>query len=105
MSLFIAMFAALAYTIGGIFMKLSHGLTVPLPTLAVYGLFFVGVTLQIMLTKGSGLGITYIFVLGLEAVLATLFGICIFQEKLSLLNMLGIVLVVLGVSFLRAGGE
>jgi small multidrug resistance pump/quaternary ammonium compound-resistance protein SugE len=102
MSLFLAIITALAYTIGGIFMKLSQGLTVPIPTVAVYALFLLGVTLQILLTNGSGLGITYILVLGLEAVMATLFGMYIFGEKLSPLNLSGIVLVLIGVIFLRS---
>jgi small multidrug resistance pump/quaternary ammonium compound-resistance protein SugE len=86
-------------------MKLSQGLSVPIPTVAVYGLFFIGVTLQIWLTNGSGLGITYILVLGLEAVMATLFGMYIFGEKLSPLNLSGILLVVIGVIFLRSNNQ
>jgi small multidrug resistance pump len=103
MSLLMATLAALAYTIGGIFMKLSNGLSVPMPTVMVYGCFLTGATLQILLTKGVDLGISYIFVLGLEAILAALFGICIFQEKLSTPHLTGIFLVVMGVALLRSG--
>jgi multidrug transporter EmrE-like cation transporter len=103
MSLFIAILAALAYAIGGIFMKHSHGLSVFVPTLIVYACFFTGATLQTVLTNGADLGITYIFVLGLEAIIVALFGIHIFQEKLSTLNLTGIIFVVLGVAILRSG--
>jgi|APDOM4702015248_1054824.scaffolds.fasta_scaffold636609_1 small multidrug resistance pump/quaternary ammonium compound-resistance protein SugE len=103
MSLLMATLAAFAYAIGGIFMKLSHGLSVPIPTLMVYGCFLTGATLQIFLMKGADLGISYIFVLGLEAILAALFGIFIFQEKLSIPHLTGIFLVVVGVALLRSG--
>jgi small multidrug resistance pump len=105
MSLLIAITAALSYTIGGILMKLSQGLSVPLPTVGVYVLFLLGATLQTILTNGADLGITYILVLGIEAVMATLFGTYIFQERLTFLNFSGIILVVIGVAFLRSGGK
>jgi small multidrug resistance pump len=105
MSLFIAIAAALVYTIGGVFMKLSQGLTVLGPTLMVYVCFLAGATLQILLLNGTELGVNYIFVLGMEAVLAALFGIYYFQEKLSLTHLSGMVLVVVGIALLRTGGK
>jgi small multidrug resistance pump len=105
MSLSIAIAAALVYTIGGVFMKLSQGLTVLGPTLMVYVCFLAGATLQILLLNGTELGVNYIFVLGLEAVLAALFGIYYFQEKLSLTHLSGMVLVVVGIALLRTGGK
>jgi small multidrug resistance pump/quaternary ammonium compound-resistance protein SugE len=102
MSLLIAIMAAFAFTVGGVFMKYSQGLSVLLPTIATYGLFLIGTTLQTFLMHGADLGITYLLVLGLEAILASLFGICIFHEKLSPTNLSGIFLVVVGVACLRA---
>ncbi len=101
MSLLIAILAAFAFTVGGIFMKHSQGLSVFLPTIAAYGLYLVGTTFQTLLMHGSDLGITYMLVLGLEAVLASLFGIYIFHEKLSATGLSGIFLVVAGVACLR----
>jgi small multidrug resistance pump/quaternary ammonium compound-resistance protein SugE len=48
------------------------------------------------------LGVTYIFVLGLEFVLALLFWVLIFKENYSFLKLLGVSLIVAGMIFLRA---
>ncbi len=93
--------AALAFTTGGIFMQQSEGLTKWMPSVMVYLLFALGASLQTLVTRHSGMGLTYILVLGLEAVLATLFGIVLFKEGYSLLKISGIFLVTLGVVFLR----
>jgi small multidrug resistance pump/quaternary ammonium compound-resistance protein SugE len=51
--------------------------------------------------KGD-LGVTYIFLLGLESVLALLFGVLIFKENYSFLKLFGVSLIVAGMIFLRA---
>jgi len=48
------------------------------------------------------LRVTYIFVVGLEFVLALLFGVLIFKENYSFLKLLGVSLIVAGMIFLRA---
>jgi multidrug transporter EmrE-like cation transporter len=101
MSLLIAIMAAVAFAVGGVFMKHSQGLSVFLPTVATYGFYLVGTTLQTLLMQGSDLGITYVLVLGLEAVLASLFGIYIFHEKVSATSLSGMFLVVAGIACLR----
>lgn len=102
MYLFIAIIAALSYTVGGICMKFSEGFSHPIPSLLVYLLFLMGASLQIYITHNSHLGITYILVLGLETVCALLFSLLIFKEGYSILSIIGIFLIVLGAAFLRA---
>lgn len=51
--------------------------------------------------QNSNLGVTYIFVLGLESILALLSGVLIFKEKYSFLKLLGVSLIVAGVIFLH----
>jgi multidrug transporter EmrE-like cation transporter len=102
MYLFISMSAAFSFAIGGIFMQLSEGFSKPLPSLLVYICFGIGASLQIYATNASSVGITYILVLGLEAIMVFLISNFIFKEPYSLLKVAGIILVVIGVVFLRA---
>jgi multidrug transporter EmrE-like cation transporter len=96
--------AALAFTTGGIFMQLSNGLTKPFPSVMVYLLFALGATLQTWLTRQSGMGLSYVLVLGLEVLLASLFSVVFFKEGYSVLKIFGVFLVTVGVAVLRSEG-
>ena len=101
-----AIIAALSFTIGGIFMKTSQGLSQIVPTVLIYLCFGLGATLQTLVMQKSGeMGITYVLILGLEAVLAVAFGILFFQEGSSPLKLVGITLVTIGVALLRSGSN
>lgn len=102
MDLFISMSAALSFAIGGMFMQLSEGFSKPLPSLLVYLCFAIGASLQIYVTNNSSVGITYILVLGLEAVLVFLMSNFLFKEPYWAFKVAGIILVVVGVIFLRS---
>jgi multidrug transporter EmrE-like cation transporter len=92
-----AVAAALAFTVGGIFMKLSQGLTQPLPTLAMLGLFALGAALLTLSIDARGeLGPAYLVVLGLEAVLAFAFGAMLFGENANAGRLLGLALLIAG---------
>jgi small multidrug resistance pump/quaternary ammonium compound-resistance protein SugE len=96
--------AALAFTVGGIFMKLSQGLTQPLPSLAMLGLFAVGAALLTLSIELRGeLGPAYLVVLGLEAVLALAFGAMLFGEEANTGRLLGVALLVLGMILIEGG--
>lgn len=95
--------AALSFAIGGIFMQLSDGLSNPIPSLLVYLMFAIGASIQALAMRQSTMGVTYIIVLGLEAVLAILFGILFFKEGYSFLKLIGVVLVTAGFILLRSG--
>jgi multidrug transporter EmrE-like cation transporter len=96
--------AALAFTVGGIFMKLSQGLTQPLPSLAMLGLFGLGAALLTLSIDVRGeLGPAYLVVLGLEAVLAFAFGAMLFGEDANLGRVLGLALLVAGMILIEGG--
>jgi multidrug transporter EmrE-like cation transporter len=106
MDLLIAIGAALSFVLGGVFMQMSQGLSQIIPTISIYLCFGLGATLQTIAMQKSGeMGITYVLIVGLEAVLAVSCGIFLFQESYSLLKLVGITLVTIGVVFLRAGNS
>ncbi|MBW4468788.1 MAG: hypothetical protein KME45_00085 [Stenomitos rutilans HA7619-LM2] len=101
MYLLMAVAAAVFYTVGGIFMKFSAGFSQLIPTGMVYLFFLVGVSLQTYITHNAHLGITYILVLGLEAMCAVLFSLFIFKESYTPLTLVGIFLIAAGTACLR----
>ncbi len=101
-----ALGAALMFTVGGIFMKPSEGLTRPWPTVAVLGLFTIGALLLTLSVAARGeLGAAYLFVLGLETVLAFSFGMFIFGERASAGRILGLVLLLAGMILIERGAS
>lgn len=103
MYLFTVVLSAILFTVGGICMKLSQGLTELLPSLLVYIFFIAGASLQTIAMRKSALGITCVIVLGLESVLAFVFGVVLFQENYSYTNFVGVSLIVAGMSFMQSG--
>ena len=103
-SLLLAVLSAVCFATGGVFMKHSDGLTKLVPTLAVFASFIVGAAFNILLMKREDLGVTYVFVLGLEAVLAFALGVWLFKEPLLPPRIIGVALIVIGILFLKSGG-
>ncbi len=101
MYLSLSILAALAYTIGGVFMKKSDGLKHLTPAMLVFLFFFAGAGLQSIAMRKADLGVTYLFVLGLESVLAVAFGALLFQEGISWWKLSGVALIVAGIFFLH----
>jgi multidrug transporter EmrE-like cation transporter len=101
---FVAMvvLAALLFTVGGIFMKLSEGLTKFWPTMIVFALFVTGAALQALAMKREDLAVTYLVVVGVEAVLAFVFGVVLFSESCSPARIAGVLLIALGIASLRS---
>ena len=93
--------AAISYSIGGYYMKLSNGLTHLVPSVIVFALFVFGAAFQTLAMRGSTMVATYIIVLGLEAITALLLGTIVLKESMSLLKLGGIVVVTLGIAILR----
>jgi small multidrug resistance pump/quaternary ammonium compound-resistance protein SugE len=93
--------SAILFTIGGVFMKLSEGLSQPIPSLMVYIFFIAGASIQTVAMRKAALGVTYVVVLGLESVLAILFGVVLFHETLSYINVIGASCIIAGMSFLH----
>ena len=94
--------AALFFTVGGIFMKLSDGLTKFWPTMIVFALFVTGAALQTLAMKREDLAVTYLVVVGLEAILAFLLGVLVFSESCSPVRIAGVLLIALGIISLRS---
>jgi multidrug transporter EmrE-like cation transporter len=101
MYLLLTLGAALAFALGGICMKSSAGMTRIGPTLLLYLLFAAGATLQTLALRKSDLGVAYLFVLGLEAVLAFGFGWWFFAEGCSWWKVLGVAAIVAGIVLLH----
>jgi multidrug transporter EmrE-like cation transporter len=92
--------ASVAYTIGGVCMKYSQGLTRTLPSILLFALFIAGAAFQAIAMKKSEMAVTYIFVLGLESVLAFLLGVIVFRESVSLSRIAAVGLVTAGIILL-----
>lgn len=104
MYLFMVCIAAFAYTMGGMYMKLSKGLSKPGPSLLVYFFLTAGASLETLAMHHGELGITYICVIGVEFVMAFLLGSLLFRENYSYGNFFGVSLIVAGLILLNAGG-
>jgi multidrug transporter EmrE-like cation transporter len=105
LALLLSMLAALLFTVGGVFMKVSNGLARLGPAVLALALFLGGAVVQTLALERSELGVVYVFVLGLEAVLAFGFGVVFFHERVSLPKVLGVVLIIGGVALLHASGS
>lgn len=102
----IAIGAAVCFVLGGVFMQMSQGLSQIIPTVFIYLCFGLGATLQTLAIQKSGdMGITYVLIVGLEAVLAVGCGMIFFQEGSSVLKLAGLTLITIGVAFLRSGNS
>jgi multidrug transporter EmrE-like cation transporter len=95
--------AALSFSVGGYYMKLSAGLTQFRPTVLVFALFAIGAGLQTLAMRGQQMTVTYIVVLGLEAIAAFSLGVFFLNEQSSLTKLAGVGLVLAGIVILRVG--
>jgi multidrug transporter EmrE-like cation transporter len=95
--------AALSFSIGGYFMKLSAGLTQLRPSVLVFAFFALGASLQTVAMRGQQMAVTYIVVLGFEAIAAFSLGVFFLKESSSLMKLAGVSLVLVGIVLLRVG--
>jgi multidrug transporter EmrE-like cation transporter len=93
--------AAFLFSFGGLFMYWSDGLRRPLSSLAVFACFSAGAACQAIGMRGSAMSTVYLIVLGLEAITAYLLGGFLLGETLSWQRFGALVLIVLGISWLR----
>jgi len=101
MQLALLSLAALCFAAGGVFMKSSAGASRPLPTIAFLLLFIAGAIVQARAMRRLDMGVVYVAVLGLEAVLAMGFSVLLLGERLSLFRLVAVILIVAGVALLR----
>ncbi len=101
MALLLLVAASIAYAVGGLFMKQSDGLAHAMPTLAFLGLFAVGAALQALGMRQADMGVSYVFVLGVEAVAAVVLSAVVLRESYSVSRIAAIALVLIGIAWLR----
>ena len=93
--------ASMIYAVGGLCMKLSVGLTRPLPTAMLFALFMLGATLQTLGMRRADLGVAYIMVLGIEALAALALSVVFLHESWSPSRLGAVAMVVAGVFWLH----
>ena len=101
MTFFLLSLAAASYVAGGIAMKWADGYRHLPASAAVFVLFCLGAGLQTLAMRYQSLGVGYVLVLGLEAILAVAAGIVFFHETLPWTNALGVALVIAGIFLLK----
>ncbi|WP_080875320.1 DMT family transporter [Oceanobacillus timonensis] len=79
------------------FMKLSEGFTSFIPSMIVIISYFLALTLYIWLTKIKELGIINALWSGGGTILITISGVSLFNETISFIKILGVLLIVLGI--------
>lgn len=95
--------AALSFSVGGYFMKLSAGLTQFRPSALMFGFFAIGAVFQTIAMRGEQMSITYVVVLGFEAITALSLGVFLLKESASVTKLAGVGLVLAGIVLLRMG--
>jgi multidrug transporter EmrE-like cation transporter len=101
MALFMLVTASVAYAVGGLFMKQSDGVTRMMPTLGFLVLFVCGAVMQAIGMKQADMGLSYVFVLGVEAIAAVLLSAAFLGETYSASRLGAIALVLIGIAWLR----
>jgi len=101
MALLMLVLASVAYAVGGLFMKQSDGVTRLLPTLAFLILFAGGAALQALAMRHAEMGVSYVFVLGVEAVVAVLLSAFVLHEGFPPSRLAAVALILAGIAWLR----
>jgi len=97
---------AILFEVAGITaMKLSRGLTEPLPSLAVFVFYVVSGVAVILALKRLDLSVTYAVWSGVGTALAALIGVVYFREPVTALKLASLALVVLGVAGLSLAAK
>ena len=84
-------------------MKLSAGLTQLRPTVMMFAFFSIGAVLQTIAMRDEQMAVTYIVVLGFEAITALALSLFLLNETASMSKLAGVALVVAGIVLLRNG--
>jgi small multidrug resistance pump len=93
---------SLAFSVGGAFMKASHGFTRLVPSLIVAMSFLIGAGLLAKAVRTTDMSSTLVLSLGVEALITVAIGVLILGDRLSLAQGLGMLMVIGGVALVRA---
>ena len=97
------MLAITAEVIGTSCLRLSQGMTKPLPTVLVFGAYAIAMALLSKVVLAIPLGLTYALWSGIGTVAIVLVGWLAYQQTLSAGQLLGIGLITAGVALVNVG--
>ena len=92
-----------AEVIGTSFLRLSEGMTRPLPTLLVFGAYAIAMALLSRVVLSIPLGLTYALWSGIGTVVIVLVGRFAYSQLLSPIQLIGIGLITAGVVLVNLG--
>lgn len=92
--------AAILFAVGGLFMKYSAGMTRVAPSIAFLVCFCAGASAQALAMRRADMGSVYIFVLGLEAVVALCLSLVVLGERVTVFKGVAVVLILAGIALL-----
>jgi len=95
--------AITAEVIGTSFLRLSEGMTRPLPTLLVFGAYAIAMVLLSRVVLSIPLGLTYALWSGIGTVVIVLVGRFAYSQLLSPTQLIGIGLITAGVVIVNLG--
>jgi multidrug transporter EmrE-like cation transporter len=93
--------ASALYAVGGLCMKLSSGMSRPAPTVAFLMLFVGGAVFQALGMRRADLVVSYIFVLGAEALVAVMLSAFYLHERYPPSRVAAILVILLGMLWLK----
>ena len=93
--------ASALYAIGGLFMKLSSGMSRPAPTVAFLTLFVGGAVFQALGMRRTDLVVSYVFVLGAEALVAVMLSALYLHERYPPSRVAAILVILVGMLWLK----
>ena len=101
MYLLLLVLASLLFATGGLFMKLSAGLTKLVPSVLIFVCFCAGAVCQAIAMKRSDMGVVYVFVLGLEAVAAFAISVVALHENAGTTRVVAVLMILGGIVLLE----
>jgi multidrug transporter EmrE-like cation transporter len=101
MALLLLVIASVLYAIGGLFMKLSSGMSRPAPTVAFLTLFVGGAVCQALGMRRTDLVVSYVLVLGTEALVAVMLSALYLHERYSPSRIAAILVILAGMLWLK----
>ncbi len=93
--------ASALYAIGGLFMKLSSGMSRPAPTAAFLMLFVAGAVFQALGMRRTDLVVSYVFVLGAEALVAVILSALYLHERYPPSRVAAILVIIICIFFIN----
>jgi multidrug transporter EmrE-like cation transporter len=101
MAFLLLVMASALYAIGGLFMKLSNGMSRLAPTVAFLMLFVGGAVFQALGMRRTDLVVSYVFVLGAEVLIAVMLSAGYLQERYPPSRVAAILVILAGMLWLK----